>query len=82
MILDQEKWMDFRRFKPLHEAGAVTYADIAQECEVDWRTVKRHLADDAPVSPPEGSPRTGTQPRKVTPEFENLIRGCWSRTSR
>lgn len=41
MILDQEILMDIRRFKPLHEAGAVTYAEIARECAVDYRTVKR-----------------------------------------
>ena len=71
--------MDIRRFKPLHEAGAVTYAEIARECAVDYRTVKRYLAADAPSAPPAASCRKGTQPRVVTPVIEALIRGMLSR---
>ena len=37
MILDSESWMNIRRFRALRAAGA-TYAEIARECEVDWRT--------------------------------------------
>jgi len=29
--------MNIRRFRVLHEAGA-SYAEIALECDVDWRT--------------------------------------------
>ena len=43
MILDEELWMNIRRYRSLHAAGA-TYAEIALECGVDWRTVKKYLA--------------------------------------
>jgi hypothetical protein len=29
MITHPEIWMDIRRFRAVHEAGAVTYAEIA-----------------------------------------------------
>lgn len=66
MILDAESWMNIRRFRALHDAGA-SYAEIAAECGCDWRTVKKYLAADAPVAPPVGSPRAGTQPRVIEP---------------
>ncbi len=66
MILDSESWMNIRRFRALHDAGA-SYAEIARECGVDWRTVRKYLAEDAPWVPPAGSPRAGSQPRVITP---------------
>ena len=65
--------MNIRRFKALRESGT-TYAEIARECGVDYRTVKKYLAADAAVVPPAGSPRVGTQPRAITPAFEAVIR--------
>jgi predicted transcriptional regulator len=47
MILDQESWMELRRFRALHEAGA-TYKEIAEACGVDWRTVKKYLRSERP----------------------------------
>lgn len=64
MIVDQETWMNVRRFRSLHVAGA-TYAEIARECGCDWRTVKKYLAEDAPSAPPVGPPRAGTQTRAM-----------------
>jgi transposase len=64
MILDTESWMNIRRFRTLHQAGA-SFAEIGRECGVDWRTVKKHLAVPAPAVPPVGPPRKGTQPRKI-----------------
>ena len=58
MILDAESWMNIRRFKALHYAGA-TYAQIAAEVGCDWRTVKKYVHAEAPVGPPGGSPRRG-----------------------
>ena len=66
MILDTESWMNVRRFRALHAAGA-TYAEIARECGCDWRTVRRYLAEDAPSVPPAGPSRAGTQPRVIAP---------------
>ena len=65
--------MNFRRFKALHESGT-TYAEIARECGVDYRTVKKYLAADAAVVPATGSPRVGTQPRAITPALEAVIK--------
>jgi transposase len=58
--------MNIRRFRALHAAGA-TYAEIARECGVDWRTVRKYLAEDAPSAPPTAPPRAGSQPRVITP---------------
>lgn len=69
--------MNIRRFRALHAAGA-TYAEIARECGVDWRTVRKYLAEDSPSVPPTGPPRAGTQPKVITPfigVIEALLRG-------
>ncbi|MGH8920622.1 MAG: IS21 family transposase [Actinomycetes bacterium] len=71
MITHPESWMDIRRFRALHQAGAVTYAEIAAETGCDWRTVRKYLAGDGPAAPPgPGSSRKGTQPRKIGPFTE------------
>lgn len=66
MILDTESWMNVRRFRALHAAGA-TYAEIARECGCDWRTVRKYLAEDAPSVPPAAPSRAGTQPQLIAP---------------
>src|SRR5512132_1874492 len=66
MILDLESWMNIRRFRVLHEAGA-TFAEIGRECGCDWRTVRKYLADEAPSAPPTPPSRAGTQPLLITP---------------
>ncbi len=58
--------MNIRRFRGLQAAGA-TYAEIARECSVDWRTVRKYLAEDAPSAAPAAPPRAGTQPKVITP---------------
>ena len=57
MILDTESWMNIRRFRALHDAGA-TYAEIGRECGCDWRTVRKYLAEDAPLGA-AGRPAAG-----------------------
>ncbi len=64
LIVSLEKWMDLRRYRPLRAAGA-TYREIAAEVGVDWRTVRKYLAVDAPGTPPAAPPRVGTRSRKV-----------------
>ena len=66
MILDTESWMNIRRFRALHKAGA-TFAEIGRECGCDWRTVRKYLAEDAVSVPPEGPSRAGMQPLLITP---------------
>lgn len=76
MILDAESWMNIRRFRVLHEAGA-GYTEIARECGCDWRTVKKYLTEDGVALPPAASPRAGTQPRKIealTPLIDAWLR--------
>ena len=58
--------MNVRRFRALHAAGA-TYAEIARECGVDWRTVRKYLAEDSPSAPPAAPSRVGSQPKVITP---------------
>lgn len=72
MILDQESWMNIRRFKQLHATG-MTYAEIGRECGCDWRTVRKHLAEDAPTSPPSAPSRKGTQKVAITEVIAALI---------
>jgi transposase len=73
MILDEESWMNIRRFRVLHEAGA-SYAEIARECRVDWRTVRKYLAEDGVALPPAVPSRAGTQPSKIEP-FAAMVEG-------
>ncbi len=77
MILDTESWMNVRRFRALHAAGA-TYAEIARECGCDWRTVRKYLAEDAPAVPPKAPPRAGTQPQVIAP-YVGVVE-AWLRT--
>jgi transposase len=76
MILDSESWMNIRRFRTLHDAGA-SYAEIAHECGCDWRTVRKYLAEGAASVPPAGPSRAGTQPLLITP-FVPLVE-AWLR---
>ncbi|HET7406958.1 MAG TPA: IS21 family transposase [Mycobacteriales bacterium] len=69
MILDAESWMNIRRFRVLHEAGA-TYAEIGRECGSDWRTVKKYLVEDGVALPPRAPSRAGMQPQKIGPFTE------------
>jgi transposase len=76
MILDTESWMNIRRFRALHAAGA-TFAEIGRECGCDWRTVRKYLAEDVASVPPAGPSRMGTQPLLITP-FISLVE-AWLR---
>ena len=64
MILAPEDWMNIRRFRVLHETGS-TYAEIARECRVDPRTVKKYRNADAGVAPPRAPSRAGCQPQVI-----------------
>lgn len=77
MILAPEDWMNIRRFRVLHDTGS-SYAEIARECGVDPRTVKKYLEADADVAPPQAPSRGGTQPQVITPYaalIETWLRG-------
>jgi transposase len=66
MILDSESWMNIRRFRVLHEAGA-SYVEIARECGVDWRTVRKYVTEDGVALPPRAPSRAGSQPQVIAP---------------
>lgn len=59
MILDTEFWMNIRRFRALHAAGA-SYAEIGRECGHDWRTVKKYLRRGRVATPPQAPTRAGS----------------------
>ena len=69
--------MNIRRFRSLHAAGR-TYAEIARECGVDWRTVRTYLAQEASWAPPAAPARVGTQPQLIGPYVE--VVEAWLRT--
>lgn len=69
MILDGESWMNIRRFRALHDAG-VSISEIGRETGHDWKTIKKYLSADGPVTPPVAPPRAGTQPRLIDPFVE------------
>jgi transposase len=66
MILDSESWMNIRRFRVLHENGA-SYVEIARECGVDWRTVRKYVTEDGVALPPQAPSRGGSQPQVIAP---------------
>src|SRR3954468_17732133 len=74
MILDEESWMNIRRFRALHEAGA-SYVEIAAEVGCDWRTVKKYLAaepGEPGAMPPRAPTRAGTRPRVIEPHVSRI----------
>jgi transposase len=67
--------MNIRRFRALHKAGA-TFAEIGRECDCDWRTVRKYLAEHTVSVPPECPSRAGTQPLLITPFIPLVEGGC------
>ncbi|GGL12015.1 IS21 family transposase [Mangrovihabitans endophyticus] len=61
--LDEQRWLDVRRFRTLHEAGA-SVSEIARETGLNWRTVKKYLASEGGEAPPR---------RKVRPSRGQVI---------
>jgi hypothetical protein len=61
VILDEERWAELRRFRGLHESGAMSISAIARETGLHRQTVRKYLAGDARPGPPRGSSRKGTR---------------------
>src|SRR4051794_29823042 len=57
--LGEQRWLDVRRFRALHEAGA-SVSEIARETGLNWRTVKKYLAADGA----DTAPRRGGRPAR------------------
>ena len=62
VVLEAERWLELRRFRALRESGA-SLSEIARETGLNWRTVKKYLEDDGPVTPPGPPPRAGRASR-------------------
>ncbi|WFE23298.1 IS21 family transposase [Solwaraspora sp. WMMD937] len=72
--LDEQRWLDVRRFRALHAAGA-SVSEIARATGLNWRTVKKYLAGDAGVSPPKPTRRSTGQ---VIDAFAHVV-DAWLR---
>jgi transposase len=76
VALDEQRWLDVRRFRALHEAGA-SVSEIARETGLNWRTVKKYLtAGGADLTPPKrrGRPARG----QVIDAFAHVV-DAWLR---
>lgn len=76
MVLEAERWLELRRFRRLHEAGA-SVSEIARETGLNWRTVKKYLKDDGLPSPPRRVSRVDPV-RQVIAPFTEVI-DAWLR---
>ncbi|MFC8720013.1 helix-turn-helix domain-containing protein [Kitasatospora sp. NPDC057198] len=72
MVLDPQRWLELRRFRALHQSGAMTVSEIARETGLNRRTVRKYLSEQAPPIPPSASTRRGTR-RQVVEEVAPLI---------
>ncbi|WP_328465937.1 IS21 family transposase [Actinoplanes sp. NBC_00393] len=73
--LDEQRWLDVRRFRALHEAGA-SVSEIARETGLNWRTVKKYLAAGAAaVAPP---PRARRPRGQMIDAFAHVV-DAWLR---
>ncbi|WP_155055341.1 IS21 family transposase [Streptomyces blattellae] len=72
MVLDAERWLELRRWRGLLEAGA-TLAEIARETGLDWRTVKKYLADGVEDGPPKAAARPVRQKAQMVRQFAAVI---------
>lgn len=66
MLLEPERWLELRRFRSLHEAGA-SISEIARETGLNWRTVKKYLESDGPPEPPAPAPRSDLGNQVIKP---------------
>jgi transposase len=66
MLLEPERWLELRRFRALHEAGA-SISEIARETGLNWRTVKKYLESDGPPEPPAPAPRSDLGNQVIKP---------------
>src|SRR4051794_20654086 len=73
--LGEQRWLDVRRFRALHEAGA-SVSEIARETGLNWRTVKKYLAADGA----DTAPRRGGRPARgqVIDAFAHVV-DAWLR---
>jgi transposase len=73
--LEEQLWLEVRRFRALHEAGA-SVSEIARETGLNWRTVKKYLGADAVD---RGSDRRGRPARgQVIDAFAHVV-DAWLR---
>jgi hypothetical protein len=78
MILDLESWMNIRRFRALHAAGA-TFAEIGRGCGCDCRTVGPEVFGRGGTFDSAGESAAGRQPAEADHPFIALVE-AWLRT--
>jgi predicted transcriptional regulator len=66
MVLDPQRWLEFRRFRALFESGAVTLTEVAKETGLNRKTVRKYLSGQAPAASREGCRMAGRARRRWT----------------
>ncbi|MFD9474068.1 hypothetical protein [Streptomyces goshikiensis] len=77
MVLDPQRWLEVRRFRVLHQSGAMSISEIARETGLNRRTVRKYLCDQGPLTPPGTSSRRGTRRQvvvDVAPVIDAMLR--------
>lgn len=77
MVLDPHRWLELRRFRALHESGAMSLREIAKETGLNRRTVAKYLSGQVPAAPPRREPSRRPRPRavdEVAPLIDAMLR--------
>lgn len=77
MVLDPHRWLELRRFRSLHESGAMSLREIAAETGLNRRTVAKYLSGEVAVAPPKRAPNTRPRQRvvdEVAPLIDAMLR--------
>ncbi|WP_425461233.1 IS21 family transposase [Kitasatospora atroaurantiaca] len=64
--------MELRRFRGLHESGAMSLSEISKETGLNRRTVRKYLAAQAPIAPPRRT-SNGQSRKRMVDEVAPLI---------
>ncbi|TWE21744.1 transposase [Kitasatospora atroaurantiaca] len=72
MVLDPHRWLELRRFRGLHESGAMSLSEISKETGLNRRTVRKYLAAQAPIAPPRRT-SNGQSRKRMVDEVAPLI---------
>lgn len=72
MVLDPQRWLELRRFRGLHESGAMSLSEIAKELGINRRTARKYLSAQAPIAPPRRT-SNGRPRKRVVDEVAPLI---------
>ncbi|RKE05038.1 IS21 family transposase [Streptomyces sp. TLI_171] len=77
MVLDPHRWLELRRYRALHDSGAMSLRQIAKETGLNRRTVTKYLSAQVPAAPPQRASGTRPRPRAVdgiAPLIDTMLR--------